>query len=191
MVKMILVIIALLMASQFLPAQQGGAGKKFRFGSQNYIGILEGEDGGAFQVQTVNGVRYKDWFAGIGTGLDYYYVRSIPLFLSVNKFFNFPKAPVFINGDIGINFPWDKAGAIYFDSAPDYSPSLYWAGGLGYKFALKKKSQGVLLNLGYSYKHVIEQYKLDFPCLLPPCPGENDRYDYRLKRLSLKVGWMF
>ena len=174
-----------------LRAQKKSGNHRMNFGSQNYIGILEGEAGTSFQLQTINGFRYKTWFAGVGTGLDYYYQRSIPLFISLSKFLPSAKTPFYFNGDAGINFPWNKNGIYDFQYRGDSSPSLYWAGGFGYKFSFKKGDQGILLNLGYSYKHIIQETETSYPCLIAPCPVFTERYDYRLKRLSLKAGWMF
>jgi len=181
-----LLLLPLLFFMYLLPAQ-----KKLNFSSQNYIGILEGEASTSFQLQTINGLRYKTWFAGVGTGLDYYYQRSIPLFASFSKFLPSTKTPFYFNGDAGINFPWSKNDSYYFQYRGDFSPSFYWAAGFGYKFSFKKRSEGILLNFGYSYKHLIQETETSYPCLVPPCPVYKERYDYRLKRLSLKAGWMF
>jgi hypothetical protein len=190
--KMILLSLVICAAQFVAQGQLKQETRKFRFGSQNYAGLLEGENGTSFQLQTINGIRYKTWFAGIGTGLDYYYVRSIPLFISVNKFLESPKVPVYINGDIGLSFPWEKDYQHYFDQSPGgSSSSLFWGAGLGYKFAVKNKDQGVLINFGYSYKHIVQESEYAYPCFTPPCPTEKERFDYHLKRLSIKVGWMF
>ena len=165
--------------------------QNIKFFSQNYMGMLEGESATSFQLQTINGFRYKTWFTGIGTGLDYYFQRSIPLFLSAGNFLSASKVPLYFNGDIGINFPWGKNEQYFIHDPADFSPSLYWAGGVGYAFRFPKTMNRLLLNLGYSYKHLVEKTKLSAPCLIPPCPEYTERYDYRLKRLSLRAGWMF
>ena len=67
-------------------------------------GIVTGESGTDLQLQFVNGVTYKILFAGAGIGLDYYYERSVPLFLDLRgKVFNRPSAP-FLFADGGILF---------------------------------------------------------------------------------------
>lgn len=165
--------------------------KTLKFSSQNYVGILEGQSATSFQLQSINGVRYKTLFTGIGIGLDYYYLRSIPLFISVTKFLSSEKKPLYFSGDVGINFPWEK-NYVFNSSQRDHaSPSLYWAAGIGYAFRFSKMSNRLLLNLGYSYKHMIQKERQVAPCLIPPCPEYIERYDYRLKRISLKAGWMF
>ncbi len=189
--NLIALALVLLSVPYLSGAQQKTVNKKLQFSSRNYAGILEGEAGTSFQIQTINGLRYKTWFAGIGTGLDYYYERSIPLFLSVSKSLPGTRVPLYVNGDIGINFPWNKDNVYYVWYPGTWSPSLYWSGGLAYKFGSKRSSQGFLLNIGYSYKHLIQETQMEYPCFNPPCPVEKERYDYRLKRLSVKLGWMF
>lgn len=164
---------------------------KPRFSSQNYVGILEGESGTALQMQTINGFRAGNWFAGIGTGLDYYSIRSIPLFVSVNRFLGNAKLPLYFNADVGINFPWRNNNQYWIHNPGELSPSLYWAGGMGYRFGLKGSRHALLLNMGYAYKRLIEESNFVNPCLVPPCPVSTERYDYRLKRLSVKLGFMF
>lgn len=167
------------------------AQQKFKFSSQNYIGIVEGESGTALQLQTINGFRYKTWFTGIGTGIDYYFQRSIPLFVSLAKSLPAGKLPFYFDGAVGVNFPWVRNNLYYFENPGAYSPSLYWSGGVGYKLKVKNKDQGVLLNFGYSYKHLINETEYTVQCLVPPCDTYTEKYDYRLKRLSLKIGWLF
>jgi hypothetical protein len=185
-IKRVIVLIVILCNCSSLFAQKG-----WKFSSQNYAGILEGESGTALQLQTINGFRHKTWFAGAGTGIDYYFQRSIPLFVSVSKFLPSGKLPLYFSGDAGINFPWIKNGLYYIQDPGEYSSSLYWAGGVGYKFGFKKKNDGILLNFGYSFKHLVNETEYTMPCLIPPCPVTTERNDYRLKRISLKVGWTF
>ena len=187
--KIMLVLVVVMCV--YVTSAQSKEKSRFRFGSQNYAGILEGENGTSFQLHTVNGIRYHGWFTGVGTGLDYYYERTIPLFLSVNKTLPLQRVPLFVNGDIGVNFPWAKNNVYLFEGTGEYRPSLYWSGGLGYKFRFKQSQRGILLNLGYSYKHLIQENEVTFPCFNPPCPVDKERFDYRLKRVSVKLGVEF
>src|SRR5688572_22425237 len=112
------------------------AQQRWNFRSQNYIGLLEGQDGSAFQLQTINGFQYATWFGGIGTGLDYYMYRTIPLFLSFNKDLSSQNRSFYFSVDGGINFAWLKETqrTRWNDFiSQDYSPGLFWSGGLGYK----------------------------------------------------------
>ena len=170
------------------------------FSSQNYIGLLEGEQGSKFQLQTINGIKYKTWFAGAGTGIDWYYRRSIPAFMSLNKdFFIKGNRNFFIATDVGANFPWlvDKNSYVAGYIVEESIPGFYWGAGLGYKIGIGKLNDGILLQLGYSYKHVGEKVKTPYyydyvpGMIMQPKPDMTNRFDYYLRRLSLKIGWNF
>jgi hypothetical protein len=167
-----------------------------RFSSQNYVGLLEGEQGSKFQLQTINGIKYKTWFAGIGTGIDWYYRRSIPAFISLNKDFSIKgNRNFFVATDVGANFPWQDNKNSYIYNVEESIPGFYWGAGLGYKVGVGKLNDGILLQLGYSYKHVAEKTKTIYyyatPMIVEPTPETTNRFDYYLRRLSLKIGWNF
>ena len=187
----------LYVASFMFLAISATAQHKMTFSSQDYVGLLEGEQGSKFQLQSINGVKYGDWFAGLGTGLDWYYRRSIPLFMSLNKdLLRKGSRNFFIATDVGINFPWrvDK------DYVSGYTiekslPGLYWGAGLGYKIGIGKMNDALLVQLGYSYKHLSEKAKPVYYYFTPinpdPKPDMTNQFDYYLRRLSLKLGWNF
>src|SRR5258705_2737270 len=127
--KIFVVIICLCV---FIPAT---GQHKINFNSRNYIGLLEGENGSAFQVETTNGIGSRSWFAGLGTGLDWYYIRSIPLFGSLSKsFLENNNRSFFISTDIGVNFPWKPAypNEWGYYSYGKYQNGMYFAIELGY-----------------------------------------------------------
>lgn len=174
------------------------AQNKIKFSSRNYIGFLEGEHGSKFQLQTVEGITYKTWFAGVGSGFDWYYMRSIPVFLSLSRdFLKKGNRNFYVSADGGINFPWkdDKFPDQWSYQKEKYFPGFYWESGVGYKIGIGKKTDALLLHLGYSYKFTRE--KAD-PILLyftnPSGFYDNEstqRFDYHLRRVSLKIGWNF
>ena len=167
---------------------------KVRYHAQNYIGLLEGESKGAFQLQTIHGVQYRNWYGAGGIGLDYYMYRSIPVFFSLNRNIILNNRTFFVSGDIGTNYPWvqEQAGVGWGGSTKqDFSPALYWAGGLGYKAFFKNKSDAILINLGYSFKHIKEENTTEGFCADPPCNVNVTKYDYKLNRISLRMGWQF
>ncbi len=165
---------------------------KLIFSSQNYAGILEGEHRSKFQLQTINGIKFNTWFMGLGTGIDWYYLRSIPAFFSLNKdFWKRENRNFFIVMNGGINFPWKRDN--YYNEwgyrVDKLVNGVYWEGGLGYKIGIGKGNDALLIQLGYSYKQVGEKAIViytDTPELNPM-----ERFDYRLRRLSLKIGWNF
>lgn len=178
-----LILLLLLTCSQ--------AQDKAKYSSMNYAGLLEGDNGSAFQLQTVQGVKFSRWFTGIGTGLDYYYLRSVPLFLSVNRsLFNQPRTPYF-SLDGGVNFAWYKREREQWSNflGSEFSPALYWGAALGYKVSTRNKKDALLLNIGYSFKQLKEDQEQVVFCVNPPCPPKVEHYNYKLNRVSVKLGW--
>jgi hypothetical protein len=169
--------------------------EKVKYHAQNYVGLLEGEAKGAFQLQTIHGVQYRDWYGAGGIGLDYYMYRSIPVFFSLNRNIVLNKRTFFVSGDIGTNFPWVQEQSTMFwggSTKDDFSPGLYWAGGLGYKAFFKNKSDAILINLGYSFKRLKEEISSTGGfCTDPPCTADVTTYDYKLNRISIRLGWQF
>ena len=73
----------LLLIGCILVVTTSRAQHSWKFRSDNYAGIATGEMGSYGLFQTINGLYKGPWFLGLGTGLDYYRFRSVPLFLSV------------------------------------------------------------------------------------------------------------
>ena len=170
------------------------AQRKINFSSQNYVGLLEGENGSKFQLQTVNGIKYKTWFVGIGTGIDWYYLRSIPFFISLNKdLFKKQNRSFYLSADGGINYGWKNNN---YNLEGGYNieklnPGFYWAAGLGYKIGVGKNGDALLVHVGYSYKHIDETVKSRYIIIDSGPSSSTEHFDYYLQRLSLKLGWSF
>lgn len=92
--------------SGLVSAQQKTKTCPWQFHSINNVGLLEGQTGSAFQLQSINGMQYKSWYAGIGLGLDFYRYRTIPLFLDIRKEFGSGSNKFFAYADGGVNFVW-------------------------------------------------------------------------------------
>lgn len=194
-IKILSLLILLIMMATFGSAQQKSLTKSWSFQSIANVGLLEGETGSSFQLQTINGARYKSWFAGVGLGLDYYRYRTIPLFIDVRKEFGRGSSSFFVYADGGISFSWvtdaQKTGYLSNDQ---YHNGFYSDLGLGYKTAVGKKS-AFLISLGYSYKKLNETYSAYY--YYPggfygdPAPDNREQINYNLNRLSIKMGWIF
>ena len=62
---LLLISVALFFAFEKIHAQE-----KLKFTSTNYAGLLISGTKNSFQLQTINGLRYKEFSAGIGVGMD-------------------------------------------------------------------------------------------------------------------------
>lgn len=196
MKKEIILTIFVLCILYNLSAQKEDINSKWNFHSLDQVGLLQGDSKGAFHLQSVNGFEKKNWFAGIGAGLDYYRYKSVPLFAEAIKYFGKTKKQFFIYGDAGIHFVWEKTdNTVYYTEK--YYPGFYGGGGIGYKAGLKNGT-GFLLSAGYSYKRVNDQQTqkggcpFGVPCYLQTNTNVyTDTYKYNLNRVIIQVGWMF
>ncbi len=114
--------------------------KEIRYNSIVQVGLLEGEQGSALQLQTIQGVKFKTWSAGIGAGLDYYHTRTIPLFLDVRKAFSNKEKAAFVYASGGYNFPWVKKYDATLFPLPETNGGLYYTAGVGYQLPILKTS---------------------------------------------------
>lgn len=161
----------------------------FNFHSLNQVGLLNGEKGSSFQLQSINGFQYKRIFAGIGVGLDYYQYRSFPVFADTRYYFGKNNRGFFAFADAGLNYVWDKTQFVYYKQ--NFKPTFYGGFGVGYAAGLKN-GMAFLLNAGYSYKAV--KMKQSFTTYCPqggPCDIRTDTYNFDYNRLLLQIGWMF
>jgi hypothetical protein len=169
--------------------QQKSISRPLRFQSINNIGLLEGQAGSAFQLQTVNGAQYKSWFAGVGIGLDYYRYRTIPLFLDVRKEFGKRSNKLFIYADAGMNLYWERDKDVkQFPVDDKIKNGFYGEAGVGYKWKLNQRIN-LLFNAGYSYKNITEEgtYLYMNP-ILAVMSYPVEKINNNLNRLVLKVG---
>jgi hypothetical protein len=165
---------------------------KWKFHSVSQAGWMAGQSGEAWQLQTINGIQYKTWFAGIGAGLDYYRFRTIPLFTDIRKEWKVFNHTLFIYTDDGINFTWLKDFVHRPNTSEDkWLPAFYSDAGMGYKF-LFKNGIGLLFSAGYSYKRITEKFQY-FSAVDPPGAWQlnPERYKYNMNRIAIKAGIEF
>ena len=152
-----------------------------------------GQSGGNLLLQTVNGVRFKDFFTGAGVGVDYYHYKTLPVFFDARRYFG-KKNNGFAYADIGYNFPLkNKPGKdIPYYQSYKFSGGIYTDLGLGYKMKFINKSS-FLLSAGYSYKRVSDKIGTVNPvidCMVgTSCPLlDYSKYSYGFGRIILKAG---
>lgn len=170
--------------------------EKFKFNSINQFGCVTGAFGNALQVQTINGVSYKNFYAGAGIGLDYYYIRSIPAFLDVRKTIGSKNKAPFVYVSAGYNFPWLSNGdkGMLIESrgfVTNAKAGLYYDAGIGYQVPVLKKSS-LFFSAGYSTKKFSTiSYSAIAIDIYPPQPPVYNQYNYTLRRISIKAGLLF
>lgn len=184
------IILLAILVSGFMSA--AFAQKKFQFESQFHAGMMEGERGTSLQLLTINGFQKGRWFTGLGTGFDWYHLRSVPLFLSVNHRFYKGERGLFAAVDGGVSFPWGRKRDLIQNGliADKFKPAPYWTTSLGYRVLLKNKKDAFLLSAGYSFKQINEEQVKPTICGFTSC-SISEFYTYKFKRLSFRLAWVF
>jgi hypothetical protein len=165
--------------------------KNVQFQSINLVGIVGGEKEVGYAYQSINGIKFSNWFSGIGIGVDDYRYKTLPLFIDGRWFFG-ERHKAFLYGEIGYNFPLkNKPGKeIYYYSSYDFKGGIYTGVGIGLKFSLNKFSS-LEFSLGHSYKELQNKVGTVNPCFAGPCPVDYSKYSYELGRMILKAGIVF
>ena len=162
------------------------------FDSYTTGGVQTGLSGPSLLAETINGIRYGNWFAGAGIGYSAYRYKTAPLFFDTRYSFG-KKKQFFINGDIGYNF---NVHATYledmFSYSVKYKGGVYLNSGVGYLLQSAKK-HSFYFQLDYGKKQiskVVDDFIIiDFP---PYGGGDNyQTYKYNLKTVDIKIGFKF
>lgn len=167
---------------------------QLRFNSVNTFGYMIGSKTKSESVSTINGVRWQNWSAGIGAGIDWYDIRSVPVFLDVRKYFTDKKNQPFVYADGGLSVAWPNKQIKNWYSGYDFRNTFYGECGIGYNW---KISDGLsaLLSAGYSYKRSLLKVK--------NTPTQNyfttydyyyfpiSQYDFEYRRIAIRIGLQF
>jgi hypothetical protein len=160
--------------------------------------LLNGDNFASGQITVSGGIEMKNISFGIGAGLEYYKMRTIPVFAEIraamgkNK-----KAFAYLNA--GPNFMWPLESQYSMHwlynttySRDKFTTGVYGDAGLGYTFHIEKTTD-LLVSLGYSLKTIHQSYSESVYTEFPPYVLEtrDRKLDYSLNRIVLHVGFTF
>lgn len=171
------------------------AQKKVHFASSTNIGLLAGEAQITTSFQTINGIKIDKWRLGIGTGIDNYGTKSIPVIIDIRKIFGAKKWQhiAYVNG--GIDFPLYNdyfRGTSASNRFNNYTYNLYnsFCGetGVGLSHPITKK-YSLNITIGFSYKQLQYLETTNSNDVL----GNKIAYAYHFyyRRFALRVGVQF
>jgi hypothetical protein len=191
MIRTIATVILAFLTCSYLSAQRNTHAHRWKFNSINEVGLLQGESHAAASLLSVNGFRYGNFFGGVGTGIDYYRYRSIPLFGECRQYFGKSPNQFYIYGNAGINYVWEERTTSLYGGKETYHPGFFGGAGIGYKAGLKN-GMGIVLSAGYTYKKIIDvQQEISLCPFMGPCTLSPETYRYNLNRLIFQLGWLF
>jgi len=156
------------------------------------VGVVWGATDDALQLQSINGLSYKNFSAGLGIGLDYYWQRTVPIFIDMRKNIFSKKQTPFVYADLGVDCPWIKENKEITWYKSEYDQGIYYDLGIGYRVPINKK---IFANMsfGYTQKNFRETRtnEIIFFDFSPYNRNNAEQYSYTLRRFALKAGLSF
>lgn len=170
---------------------------KSRFYLLPQVGFLNGDNSINWQGSIAAGIRKNSWSIGLGAGIDYYKVRTVPVFVDLRKEIGNKHRPFFtylnIGADLAAPREYEYTSRIdWWWTTPksNFTNGVYAEAGLGFTVYHRKKT-AVLLSVGYSVKTITERYSetiyADFPPYGQAFTTERI-FDYRFNRFVGKIG---
>jgi hypothetical protein len=159
------------------------------FHSINTIQLMTGSTTTSFALNSVNGFEFNRNFVGLGTGFDYYYQTTVPLFVELRYTLLKSKNTLQAFGQAGVHFPLssnkDESGG-----ASTYEKGNLWGAGLDYIFPMDGGS--LSLGAGFSYKQFIQiQENNVWDPVLQRIENMPIKKEYSTNRIACRVGWIF
>jgi hypothetical protein len=176
----------------------GSFAQKPEFYLAPYAGLLNGKKHASQMPGLTAGVANKQWVYGIGSSVDYYKLRSVPVYAEVKRSLGNKTNTPFLYANAGININWvlesqhpyhNNWGWGTTPTTCNFSNGHFVEAGTGVNIK-NKKGKGLFLSLGYSRKSLSEAWK---ESTWDPLKNEivmTDRSKkYLLNRLVFKVGF--
>lgn len=155
--------------------------------------LLNGDSHVGAQVQLSGGIAKGPWGIGLGAGVDYYRVRTAPVFIDL-KYHPGVEQKYFLYTNLGYNIAWpltsqNRLDASWWRSSPQssFSNGVYTDFGIGYYLG-KGPTKGIVLSLGYSMKTITESYMEVIAGSNPVRMGVKES-NYKFNRVSVKLGY--
>jgi len=120
------------------------------------FGWLMGDNQHTCNIETINGITYKKYSAGLGVAFDKYGYESVPVFADLRyNLVTTPKTALQVYSDAGVNLPLhtDYLPHTYSNGAAWHTlhPSFYGEAGISWKASLVQRFS-FIAGLGFNYK---------------------------------------
>lgn len=188
----LLLVISLAARSQDLKSAKPERRVKINYANYSAFNLLHSVESVHAGFQTVNGVSLSNSFIGAGVAIDWYGMRSVPVFADVKQIFKIGRANFFAYGDLGYNFPWYKReqATQWGYSHERTDGGIYYDIGAGYLIPFRK-GNAMILSAGYSVKEMSKTYKQMSWGGWPMEEEHYEKFNYDYRRMSVKIGWRF
>ena len=188
----LLVVVVFSFVMVYTNAQQkrNSIGWKDRFHSFNTVQIFNGSTTTSLAINTVNGLQFGKLFCGVGTGFDYYYHVSVPLFIEARYNLVKRKGTLQAFGNGGLQFPFSSQNKNFENKTGDYKTGRGYAAGLDYLISSGKEA--FIIGAAFSNKQVIQMVDNNiWNPVLNIIQNFPSKEKYSLNRIAIRIGWMF
>ena len=191
--KMLLLLLAITVTSGNLMAQDSTlktADWKSDFHSFNTVQLLNGSSTISLAINTVNGIQFGKFFAGLGAGFDYYYHTTIPVFIEPRFDLARRKGKLQLFGNAGLSIPFTAQNDNQEYKSGHYKTGSLYGAGIDYLVPVKKEA--VIVGLAFSNKQVIQMVDNNvWNPLLNSFENIPTEDKYAFNRIAIRIGWMF
>lgn len=156
------------------------------------VTLLNGDHNVSQAVSIATGLRLKNWQIGLGAAIDYYKIRSLPLFLDLKYKWRGKPAP-FLFAQGGYNVAWaldhQHSTEKSITGSTVYNNGSCFGGGAGI-YVFRDGKEAVSLVLGYSVKKLTELYQTG-SWANNRWYYNNAKMEYSLRRISFTLAYEF
>lgn len=178
----------------YLPALAQRSKPKMYLSPQASILVGEATSG---QLLFSSGVHFKSLAVGAGAGVDFYTLRTVPVFLELHKGFRAGEKTIWVFGDGGLNLPaltsdqksnGKDRWTVYQNEK--FSSGYYMNGGIGVTLFEQKERQ-LLVLIGFG-KKTMKQYYEQRVWMGPQTPvWEPHTFKYEFNRWLIRLAYRF
>lgn len=191
MMKTVFLMAGLLLTTICVLAQTN---KKTNFYLHPQVALLNGDQSVSGQIQVSGGIEKNAFSIGIGAAIDYYKIRTVPLFADLRAAFGKDRA-IFSYLNVGSNIAWalesqyNNYWVMGRNSKSSFSNGVYTDIGIGYSFR-KGKKNSLTMSIGYSMKTISESHLETVYRDFPPYVTESHerKMDFTFNRIALRLG---
>ena len=160
------------------------------------VSLMNGTSQVGAQLSAQVGVEFsKGWTAGMGSAIDYYYFRSVPVFAEVKKYFGNGPRRLFAFAATGVNIAWptdeDQMNTSGWNiiGKNDFDLGMYADIGIGYTL-YNRHQRGLFTGLGYSVKTMSESHTEQIWNGFTTSQAQR-KTDYTFNRVLIRIGYKF
>ena len=158
------------------------------------LAMLNGDNAVSTQILLSGGIQLARWDLGLGAGIDFYQVRTVPLILKGQyQLGKSRKWTIWSNAGLNIAWATDKQFSnpiwIWGVTRQHFNNGWIGEGGVHYTFA-RQKNTALFIGGGYSVKTINDQYD-EIIYVSGSSKTVTRNVDYRFSRLSLYMGVRF